>query len=458
MEPNEPNNHPVYGTVIQPEQPRRPRKKKLLILIAVLILIVLAAVIFAVVKGKKSDSNNGQSKVDTSDTSLYYDRPGYDRKTLRADVGDPMAIKLQAKNETQTLTSGVAVIPACSVISTSDLDKASLKLYVNGYGWPIQQSYLSKSGKASFGPDLNNMPLNDGTMSCSYGLVSQGKALKSVSITANQPFTVSDQIVTDWLDSLSFTAQPDIDGYKVFKKAPKNADDSTSYMLRKDGNSVKLTFSLIDQSKMDSLVETAAANLNSFAKNPKGISDVSYDSPTFTQKYPKACDLTDNEDIRLLSGVDASPLVREFWPTAIGVADFSSVSDYKTKTNYLRSQCIHLGNDPAYKSALSGTVNHPLQVTTTTYENEQASAKGLLYLAVGEPNDTKMAKSGVGQEAYSFKRDGQNILAFRQGRVVVELTYDFAKQDKDPTVSDQAKYTEKLAPVAQKIADKLKSL
>lgn len=444
-------------SIYQPEgapegQTPAPRsRKKLIIMLVALAIVIVAAAVFALVNGKKS----GMDKPNTGDTSLYYDREGYDRSKLKADVGDPSAIKLTAKQGAQTLTNDAVVIPACSVLTIDNLKGSGFKLFPNGFGFPVMQNYLSKSGRASFGPNPNTMPLSSDTLSCSYGLVSNKTDLQSVDVVVHQPFTVTEKIVAGYLTQRDYTSQPDVNGYQVFKREPKSETDELSYMLRKDGNNIQLDFSLDDPSKAAELVKTATSNLNQLKSDPKSVSTVSYDSPTFTQKVAHSCDLVDNDDVKLLTGVDASPLTKEFWATAVNIADFSSVSDYKTKTNYIRNQCIRTGNDPEYAGALVGNKNHTIQVLTTSYENDEAASKGLLYLSVGQNNDAKQKGSGIGQEAYVYQKDGQNILAFRQGRIVVELTFDFAKQSGE--FADPTTYAQKLSPLGEKIADKLRN-
>jgi hypothetical protein len=450
MDPSEPLQSPVQPPAFT-ESPRNKRKKWLLIGIIILVLIAVAgsALVLTGKGGKKPTTAS-------LDSSVYYDRAGYDRGKLPASIGDPSAIVLKTRQTPDKMSDGTVVIPACGVISQDDIKQAGLRLYPNDYGWPVTQSYLSKAGTAAFAPDANDLPLSDRTMSCSYGIASDSGSSQHITVTVNQPFTVTDGAVADWMKSLEYQQQPDIDGYTVYKKGSGSA--SPTYLLHKGGNTIELRVDLGNNtSKESNLVKTAVKNLNNLAKNPRGTSDVSYDSPVFKQSIAKACDYVGNGDVKQLSGQDASPLVQEFWPTSVGVADFSKVSDYKTKTNYIRSRCIMTANTPEYHT-LIGTLKHTIQVTTTSYENTQAASQGLLHLSVGDNNTTKVKGSGVGEEAYLYKdlTDHQNVLAFRQGRVVVEMLYDFANQGDDPSVADPTQYAAKLSPFGTKIANQLK--
>jgi len=448
MNPDTPSSNPLPQAETEPPfQPQKPRgKKKLLIgLVAVVILVAIAVVVAMILspKGKQQ-----ATQAEASDTSLYHDRAGYDRKTLEANIGDPLAITMTAKKETQALSDGTTIIPACSVISMDDVQKQDLKLYPNGFGFPVQQHYLSKSGKAQFLPQANQMPLSDETMSCSYGLTAD----QSVAITVNQAFTATKEVVSNWAESSKYEANITMDGYAIFKKAePVGA----SYLLRKNDDAIGVRLVVSDDKKVDSLLKTAVSNLNSFETDPKGISDVAYKSPTFTDPYVKSCDLIDNDDLKQLTGADASTLVREYWPTAVGVADFSKVSDYKTKSNYLRNRCVRTSNTPEYKT-LVGTYHHTLQVTATSYENEQAAAQSLVHYSVGDGNTTKAKFDGAGQEAYLYMSDTQPMLSLRQGKTVIDIEYRSYLKTIEPV--DLTTYGKQILPVAQNITKKLQSL
>lgn len=461
MEPE--STTPPSEPQFSPQAPQagdRNKKKLIIGLIIAIVIVIVIALIFSRLTGKKSDSSN---KVDTSDTSVYYDRAGYDRKTLKDNIGDPMALKITAGDEAQELTSGSVVIPACSVLTLDNIQKEGLKLYPNSFGTPFTQNYLDEAGKAPFAPSGLRYPSSDESMSCGYGIGAgdaDAKTLQSVRVSVNQPFTVTAAVANDRPSMLNYAKQPDMGGYEVYSRTSTSVGKETTYLLRKNGNSIEISFELKDEQKMNNLVTAAVANLQSLESKPKGPSTVSYDSPTFKQTFARSCDLVDNADVKSLTGSDMSPLAQSFWSTATGVADFSKVSDNKTKTNYVRNRCIRVGNNPEYKT-LVGTSKHTVQVTSTTYENADAAKLGLLNLSVGgDSNDSKVRGSGIGEEAYIYKTpddDHQNAIAFRQGRVVIEIVYDFAFQKNDPSVADLNSYGQKLSPLAENIAAKLKS-
>ncbi len=447
MEPTTSAPTPESSTSSMPSPKGGSRKKLIIIGVAVLVVIIVAIIIGVVAGGKKSD------KASTNDTSLYYDRAGYDRSKLRADVGDPMAIKTAPGDKPQSLVSGTVIVQACSLLTQDDLTKAGIKLYANAFGYPFIQNYLDESGEAKFAADPNHMLGASDTMSCNYG-IEDGKI---VNVAVNQPFTATDGAVASDIDLLHYNKQADQGGFQIYTRTSALGDDKTSYtLLRKNNTTIEVKLPESTDPKITGLVKTVMSNFDAFTQHPKGVSTVSYSTPTFTQSYAKACDLVDNADMKNLTGVDASPLVRSFWPSGTGVADFSKVSSDKVKTNYLRSQCIRTSNDPSYKT-LIGIKTHTLQVTTTTYENNTAAAEGLKYIGVGEGNDSAVKESGIGEEAYLYKtpnEDKQLALGFRQGRVVVELISDFASQNS----MDKTSYGAKLTPVAEKIAAQLKNL
>ena len=123
--------------------PRAPRRKKTIVALVGIAVVLIVGVVAGVLYSSQ------QKKPATADNNpVSYDRPGYDRKTLGNTVGDPLALSMTAKKEKQTLSDGSVVIPACSVLSQDDLQKQGLQLYASDYGFPVQQNYLSKTGKA----------------------------------------------------------------------------------------------------------------------------------------------------------------------------------------------------------------------------------------------------------------------------------------------------------------------
>jgi len=440
----------------QPASPQAPppatgggsRKKLMMIIAAVLVLVVLAVILVVVFKNKGSHSS-GSSK----DTSLYYDRPGYDRAKLSANVGDPMAIKITASDKPQEMQSGTFVIPACSLLTQDNLKTMGLQMYVNDFGYPFLQNYLDESGKAPFVPDPNRLPSGEDGMGCVYGIVT-GKTGKTIDIGVNQPFTATDGAVVDNINALHYTKQADTGGFQMYSRVNSIGDDKNNeYVLRKNGTTITLSIPDDFASKNDTILKTIMANFDDLTKHPKGPSTVTYNSPTFTQSFAKACDLVDNDDMKNLTGVDASPLVQAMWPSATGVADFSPVSKYKTKSNFIRSQCIRTSNYPGEKT-LIGIQNHTLRITTTSYENTQAASEGFKHVTLGDSNDTVKKGTGLGDESAVYRTnddDKQLAIGFRQGRVVVQLVYDFAFQD-FKTYTD---YVNKVSPVADKVAAKV---
>jgi len=420
-------------------------RKKLMIIIGAVVAVVVLAIVLAVVFKSKGTDNSKSHK----DTGLYYDRPGFDRAKLSANIGDPMAIKITPNKEAQELQSGTVVIPACSLLTKDNINAAGLQLYVNNFGFPFIQNYLDDSGKASFAPDPNNMPSGEDTMGCVYGI--QGG--ETIAVAVNQPFIATDRAVASYIDLLSYAKQPDSNGFEVYTRTNTIGDKKDyDYLIRKNGATVTLSVPGTQKDKADGLLKTIMSNFDQFAQHPNGASMVSYDTPTFTQSFVKSCDLVDNDDMKNLTGVDASPLVQAMWPTATGVADFSPVSTYKTKSNYLRNQCIRTSNEPGEKT-LIGIKKHTLRITTMTYENSQAASEGFKHVMLGDSNDSVKKGTGLGDESAIYKTnddDKQLAVGFRQGRVVVQLVYDFAFQD-----TTYADYVKKLSPVSDKIAAKL---
>ena len=426
-----------------PPAPARGSRNKWMVLAAVVLGLVLLAGILAVVFKHKGSNSNGSSK----DSSLYYDRPGFDRAKLSKNIGDPMAIKITPSNKAQELQGGAVVIPACSLLTQDNITAAGLKLYVNDFGYPFIQNYLDDSGKAAFAADPNHMPSGEDAMGCTYGVAGGD----TISIEVNQPFTATEGAVASDIGLLSYVKQPDVNGFQIYTRSSPEVQTSQT-LLRKNGATIEIAIPDANKDKSDTLVKTVMSNFDDLAKHPKGASIVSYDTPTFTQPFVKSCNLVDNDDMKNLTGVDASPLVQAMWPTATGVADYSAVSNYKTKTNYLRNQCIRTSNAPGERT-LVGIEKHTLRVTATTYENSQAASEGFKHVTLGDGNDSVQKGTGLGDESAIYRTnddDKQMAIGFRQGRVVVQLVYDFAFQ-----TDDAQTYVKKLSPVSDKIAAKL---
>jgi len=442
MEQNQPPTTPQ-------QMPQKKNKKRLIIgLIIIAAALILIGIVGLININKKNTTNNSA----ISNSSVYYDRPGYDRKTLGETIGDPFAITMSAKKETQTLSDGTKVIPACGIVTLLDIQKENLKLLPNNYGTPIIQNYLSKSGKAAFSPEPLMMPTASDTLSCTYGLTTD----QSIGVSVNQAFTTTQQAVNDYAGLPGFTTVPETDGWSVAKRTK---DDTVYYLLRKGTDTVLLTFKLRNNSAIDVFVKQAIAHLNSFGSMPTGVSDIAFTSPTFSQKYARSCDYITNDDLKQLTSHDMSPLVQEMWPSATGV--ITSGKDGGKQSNYIRNQCIRTAN--VGDSRLVGINNHTLRIAVTSYKNDKAASDGLVKVSIGEGNDSKIKGSEVGEEAYLYKsaslfEKGQNVLAFRQGRFVVELMYDFAKQENDPSTADLSQYGEKLSPLGKVVATKLQHL
>jgi hypothetical protein len=453
MEPNSSQSQPTSQPAAAPElsltPPPRSRRKAIILGAAALVLIVAGAFWLT----GKLLSKDGSASLLGGDHSLTMDRDGYDRKKLGSDVADPMALVLTKRADPEQIaSSGVTAISACSIITPTDVEHNHLTLYPNAFGSPFLQNYLDTSGRAAFSRELNNLSGASEAPSCYYGLQSNtpGTA-RSIGVVVNQSFAISDQAVANSVELLHYEPKPDINGIKVYQKSTSSIG-VTSYLLRTADTTVTLDFELDDTGLYDGLVKTAAANLANFSKHPTGRIIPAISSPTFTASYVRACDLFGNAEVKQTTGVDASPLATERWATATGLANYSSVSDYKTKSNYVRNTCLRRSAQPN-RHLLADITDETVEVTATTYENADAASKGLLYTSIGGDNDSKQKGTGLGDESYVYltPKDHQQAIVFRQGRAVVEVIYDFAKQKLNTNEMAQ-----KLTPLTDHIAGQLK--
>src|SRR6266511_2860913 len=210
MEPSAPNPQPVYkpgdSNQFNAQLPPVLRSWRLKILLGAIVVVLIAVAAYGAYLSKHKKSANSSS---SGDTSLYYDRAGYDRKKLGTGVGDPLAITMTAKDGAQILSNGATVLPACAILSQKDLSDSGFKLYPNGFGYPIQQNYIDKSGRAFFGPDPAQFPTTSNSISCSYGLVSTKSSVQTVSVGVNQAFTVTNKNIDRAIDIKQLTKQAD---------------------------------------------------------------------------------------------------------------------------------------------------------------------------------------------------------------------------------------------------------
>jgi hypothetical protein len=292
------------------------------------------------------------------------------------------------------------------------------------------------------------MPTGSDAISCNYGLASS----RSVRVTVNQDFTATRQTVDNFANLPGFKPAPKTDGWAV---SARTKDSGSEYLLRKGTAAIFLSIELPDEAVVDTLVKLAVGHLNGFDSTPTGISEIGYKSPTFTQTYARSCVYVTHDDVKQLTGHDMSPLLQEMWPTATGL--LVSPRDGK-KSNYVRNQCILSAN--ISDTRLIGNWPDNIRIAVTSYQNDEAASDGLSTVSVGAGNESRIKGPAVGQEAYLYKSAStfdrhSNVLAFRQGRFVAELLYDFAKQDQDPSLADLSKYGQKLSPLGIAVAARL---
>lgn len=399
-------------------------------------------------------SSSPKEKTKAQGDGVIYDRPGYDRSKLSQSTGDPMAVKLKPSGGFK-LSSGVPILGACSILTLDDLDAVGLHVLANSYGAAVRQSHIIPGRfKGKFAPGLNDVPGTDGTPGCSYALQAPATELSAAAVVTLPSYVVSPGAVTENMDLLDFKKDTPIGGYQHFVRTAKLG--YVTHSLRAKDLTIKVVLSGIAIPQAPRLLKAVVANLASLKTSPQGGSKAVYDTPTFEQPYLRACDLVDNADMKELSGADPTPLVEERIRASTGIVDPGATPAEGSKpSDYIRNTCVfHAPDRDADDELLLGSPgDHTLTVTTTSYENPAAAAHGLKSLSIGEDNPSAVHGSGVGEDVSMYKdRDGSMVMAFRQGRVTVELVYDFAFQ-----TGSMEEMATKLSPVADKIVAKVKA-
>ncbi len=444
-----------------PQQPRQhqrwPLSRKTTIIGVVAILVILiGAIMIAALANRNNPSNQTGNN-----TSLIYDRPGYDREKLGDAISDPMALKIAADNQAVNY-QGQPVIQACNVLTLRDIQDEGLLLKANAIPTPLTRVYNDGKGKAAYneasistisggiglGMDVNN---------CNYVLEAEDAAM--VGINLFQPFAVSPSLVNQVIQR-DYNPIGSIEGLESFKlkkdTSPSNNSIRAEYMLRKGDTATYVKFSLPSNqaAKEQTLLTKAAKNFSNQLTRPTGMSTVSYDSPVFSKSYARACDLLTNNDIKQLSGKDATPLVLEGIAPSIGLQTTNSSQNEKKAYPNINNECTRTA--PKSGASLLPSAAS-IKVEATSYL-EEAPAKLLLegQRKANPNNRERMNVNGIGDEAVaSIDANSGGNLTFRKGRIVVNISLDtFAMQAL--SLRSLSNTAARLTPIAENAAERVK--
>jgi len=464
MDPQTPNN------VVQPNQPTTPpntpdgnqpspqtppswqpsngtngnNKRKLLTVLAIVLAVIIVGV-FGIkpLLSKKDD----KASVDTTklNTDLYHSRDGYDIKQYGSGVGDPLALNMDKYGDVHKSPQG-PIMYACNVLTIKDLNGAKMYVEPRTDDRGVFRNYVDSVGQASITPSEYSLPGGDDGNTCDYGL--QAGGLLEVSVF-QPPFTSKDAI--DHQLERYFTKTDNVGGLATYKDKDNAPNKRSAYMLVSGDTAVEVLFNSNDvpEAKQAPILELAAKNIVGLQSSPKGPAIATYDTPTFKKKVARACDLISNDDIKALTGSDASPFVYE------GLAVGTMVSKFNdTLYNSLETSCARY-NTGLGSALTSGPFDHKLEVSVVSFK-EDAAAKQFTAKSAEDVKD-KVTVS-LGNEGFGYRDSAdQNTVIFRQGRFAVKIVYDRTAQ-KNTGLDNTDAMVKKLTPFAQQTAAKLKAL
>ncbi|HEX6462706.1 MAG TPA: hypothetical protein VFZ58_05590 [Candidatus Saccharimonadales bacterium] len=435
---------------------RWPLSKKATIVIVVAVVIVLVGVIIAAALLNKSQPGSNQT---SDNSSLYYDRPGYERSKLGTAISDPMALKITANNQAVNY-QGQAVIQACNVLTLDDITNEDLLIKANTLPTPYSRVYNDGVGKASYGQvtssSLSSLGLGMDVNSCNYVLEDENSA--SIGVNVYQPFAVPLSVVDQEVQR-EYAATGSLEGLEVFKKkessstpgsAPKN-----EYILRKGGSAVYISLALPSghASKEQALLVKTAKKFNTELAQPTGVSTVSYDSPPLTKPYVRACGLLTNDDMKELSGKDASPLAREGIAPSTDLLQLNSAGKQKMYPA-VQNECVR-ATPREGTSLLGGGVSLTAQ-TISYLEPTPAEAWLDAQRKTNQNNRENMDVDDIADEAVAYiDVTGDGHVIFRKGRVVVDISLE-GDGMRSLSLRSLKDVASKLAPIAQNMAERVK--
>ncbi len=448
--PNQPNpnyqQQPPAGLAPtgQEWQPNAPKgKKKIIIALSVVLVIVFAlTVILPHLTGKSSDNKSTDDL--TSDSNMYHFRDGYDIKEYGSRIGDPLALNMSKLDKVFKSSVG-PIVYACNILSVNDINSQKAYLSARADAKAVERNYIDGVGKQGIKTEAYSLADGDKGNDCTYSLESGGL----LSVDVYQPPFTANAAIQDQL-SRTYTKSGDVGGLAAYVYS-KGSKDTNQYMLVSGQEAISVLFNgtKLAQDKKDALLAKAAANFIDQQRTGKGPAIAVYDTPTFKKPYAKACDFISNDDIKALTGNDASLYVNEGLASGTGVAKVDN-----TLYNSISTSCARFNTDLG-SGLTAGPFDQKLEVDITSYNSDiaakfdlQTSAKNL---------DNKISAS-IGDEGYGYRDSaGQNTVMLRQGRFVVQMILDRTVQA-NAGLQDTATMTQKLTLYAQQVAAKLKSM
>lgn len=414
MDPNNPGYPPANSNqnssnqFLQPPVRRglgRFVRNKIFIGAFVLILIILLALAL----GGKDKKDGGTSK-SGKDASTYITRPGYEGEN--DGIGDATAL-ISAPGDKIASFAGAQVMQACTLLTLDDIKSNGLLLEANSLTGPLERIFQDGQGSQAQ-PKLSDIlaPSAEDTNSCRYGLKDQGV----VQLAILQPFNVSNAALDDDIQDM-YTAQQDMQGFKVYKKIKENQYDKneTTYLIRSPKAAAELRISLTDQAKKDALLNLVAERVQKAQNTPTPIAKISYKSPVMPNAVYTDCSILGDANFKQALGVEASPLTKERFASSIGVIEDPST---KKLYNYSSYDCR--------REIVDNQGRGYFTLQSTTYETVDAAKEMFAFEQTPDAMATNIqaVTPAIGDESFFGDPAAlRNALVFRKGRLIVRVSF-----------------------------------
>ncbi|PTM59724.1 hypothetical protein [Desmospora activa] len=340
-------------------------------------------------------------------------------------------------NEQAVEYKGKPVVQACDIITVDDLEKVGLSLEVPFFA--LDRVYFDGEGKGELETPRGHRPSMN-TNECKY--VVRGK--DSVIVEVYEPSYTS-QSQLDYEMEYNFDAIPDIEGVKAYAY---NNEDIREYRLQHDSLTVDINFNFldVDEKREKQLLPIVAKRLTQLEGNPTGPIRAEYESDLFSADFVNGCDYIKNEDFQNLFGEDAGPLVSEQISSSV-----RQLLDAKDTYYYIEHRCAR-GFE-----RFSGEMKL-LSIETESHVDAQSAAGTFKGMKEAETNpaigNELQEINPIGDESYySESEDGIWRIKFRQGRVIVGMS--FVDTELNSTTEQKI---ERLTPIAQAVAERMKDL
>ncbi|MCA2230354.1 hypothetical protein [Nonomuraea aurantiaca] len=376
------------------------------------------------------------------------DRPGY--HDISEGIADPAPLAERGSHAPMRY-GDTLVIPACALLTLTDLKKHGLLLVPNPLGSAYRRSVFDGQGRGAVEKGSQLFFPVTSLNSCQYLIEAAGHVEIEV---FQEEYTSPSAMVYEFkrYDSL-----PAIAGVSIRRKA-NGVGTATSYLrygLRLGKTAVRLTMKLppgADTGRLErAMLVTVAGHLRRASLSPTGTPTVTYDSPLLTSEPASPCAAFRAEDFHAHFGRPPAPFVEEIFGSAVGRTDFSSggtgIAD-ATEYAYTYTECKRFTGEDAVD-------RHTLTMAITSYTADAAAEHAMV---IGRQVEAgKPLKKALAADAYCVTRRyarATGALAVRQGRFLV--IFSMTDPDRPQDGVDPGEKCESMRGLAERVASRLK--